>query len=335
MSSTTSTRDPELADEVARRNLRRFLVLDLLTGRVDRSIRCIKWVSDYGISELDLDWFSSNPQTPDVAGTGLLPQFRMAAGESGSAIRQRRSENAAGVYGIGSAYYNRYGLPLMLTETSTDGKPINREIWLEKTIEDCRRLRAEGIPMLGYFWWPLFDQIDWDGALTHRVGKIHEVGSVLPASPARRHARPRCHAAGRAIFTRGRGGNERVGELESIAMPAGPEQQDRRFGTERASTTETASACDRDRRCCSGQLATRSHPAAEPPIASHSDSRSQRRDNRPYGIVVFSHLRWGFVWQRPQQFLSRFARKHRILFVEEPSLRSAGGRAIRDSIFIR
>jgi glycosyltransferase involved in cell wall biosynthesis len=38
-----------------------------------------------------------------------------------------------------------------------------------------------------------------------------------------------------------------------------------------------------------------------------------------YGIVVFSHLRWGFVWQRPQQFLSRFAKKHPVLFVEEPA----------------
>ncbi len=36
------------------------------------------------------------------------------------------------------------------------------------------------------------------------------------------------------------------------------------------------------------------------------------------GIVVFSHLRWNFVWQRPQQFLSRFATSHRILFIEEP-----------------
>jgi glycosyltransferase involved in cell wall biosynthesis len=35
-----------------------------------------------------------------------------------------------------------------------------------------------------------------------------------------------------------------------------------------------------------------------------------------YGIVVFSHLRWKFVWQRPQQFLSRFAAKHPVLFVE-------------------
>jgi hypothetical protein len=42
------------------------------------------------------------------------------------------------------------------------------------------------------------------------------------------------------------------------------------------------------------------------------------RDTGRYGIVVFSHLRWGFVWQRPQQFLSRFARKHPILFIEEP-----------------
>ena len=37
---------------------------------------------------------------------------------------------------------------------------------------------------------------------------------------------------------------------------------------------------------------------------------------RAYSIVVFSHLRWSFVWQRPQQFLSRFAETHPVLFVE-------------------
>lgn len=35
-----------------------------------------------------------------------------------------------------------------------------------------------------------------------------------------------------------------------------------------------------------------------------------------YGIVAISHLRWNFVWQRPQQFLSRFAETHPVLFVE-------------------
>lgn len=35
-------------------------------------------------------------------------------------------------------------------------------------------------------------------------------------------------------------------------------------------------------------------------------------------IVVFSHLRWEFVTQRPQHIISRFAQDRRILFVEEP-----------------
>jgi len=35
-------------------------------------------------------------------------------------------------------------------------------------------------------------------------------------------------------------------------------------------------------------------------------------------IIVHSHLRWDFVWQRPQQLLSRLARRNDVLFVEEP-----------------
>ncbi|MGV7208743.1 NAD(P)-binding protein [Oxalobacteraceae bacterium A2-2] len=35
-------------------------------------------------------------------------------------------------------------------------------------------------------------------------------------------------------------------------------------------------------------------------------------------IVVFCHLRWDFVFQRPQQLLTRLARHYKVLFVEEP-----------------
>ena len=35
-------------------------------------------------------------------------------------------------------------------------------------------------------------------------------------------------------------------------------------------------------------------------------------------LVVFSHLRWGFVYQRPQHLLSRLASKWNIYFIEEP-----------------
>jgi glycosyltransferase involved in cell wall biosynthesis len=40
--------------------------------------------------------------------------------------------------------------------------------------------------------------------------------------------------------------------------------------------------------------------------------------HREYPIVVLSHLRWNFVYQRPQHLLSRMAGRHPILFVEEP-----------------
>src|SRR5215204_6124151 len=35
-------------------------------------------------------------------------------------------------------------------------------------------------------------------------------------------------------------------------------------------------------------------------------------------LVCFSHLRWNFVYQRPQHLLSRSARERRVFFIEEP-----------------
>jgi ribonuclease BN (tRNA processing enzyme) len=37
-----------------------------------------------------------------------------------------------------------------------------------------------------------------------------------------------------------------------------------------------------------------------------------------FDLVCFSHLRWDFVFQRPQHLLTRFARRGRVFYVEEP-----------------
>ena len=37
-------------------------------------------------------------------------------------------------------------------------------------------------------------------------------------------------------------------------------------------------------------------------------------------LVCISHLWWDWVWQRPQQLLSRLARHDRVLWVEEPRI---------------
>ncbi|MBK0391844.1 glycosyltransferase [Ramlibacter algicola] len=40
-------------------------------------------------------------------------------------------------------------------------------------------------------------------------------------------------------------------------------------------------------------------------------------------LIVFSHLRWNFVYQRPQHILSRLASRWRVVFIEEPMLGEA------------
>jgi len=45
-----------------------------------------------------------------------------------------------------------------------------------------------------------------------------------------------------------------------------------------------------------------------------------------YDLVCLSHLRWDFVFQRPQHLLTRFARERRVFYVEEPIV---GGDEVR------
>jgi UDP-galactopyranose mutase len=40
--------------------------------------------------------------------------------------------------------------------------------------------------------------------------------------------------------------------------------------------------------------------------------------NQSFDLICFSHLRWSFVFQRPQHLLSRYARERRVYYVEEP-----------------
>ena len=47
-------------------------------------------------------------------------------------------------------------------------------------------------------------------------------------------------------------------------------------------------------------------------------STSSRKDVSVPHLVVFSHLRWDFVFQRPQHLLSRLAKTYSVVFVEEP-----------------
>ena len=71
-----------------------------------------------------------------------------------------------------------------------------------------------------------------------------------------------------------------------------------------------------------------SDPSPHPANGSASNDRglSKERDDLP--IIVHCHLRWDFVWQRPQQIFSRLATHHPITFIEEPTWQGSERRLV-------
>ena len=49
-------------------------------------------------------------------------------------------------------------------------------------------------------------------------------------------------------------------------------------------------------------------------------------------IVCLSHLRWDFVYQRPNHLMARAARDRRVFFVEEPVVETAADPGLRTSV---
>src|SRR5258706_5205584 len=70
------------------------------------------------------------------------------------------------------------------------------------------------------FWWPMLDQIDWDGAMTHRIGKIHEVGLYSlrrqPDGALARVPTPLVNQCKEVVAA----GEKLIGRLEEIAIPS-------------------------------------------------------------------------------------------------------------------
>src|SRR6187200_1559958 len=64
---------------------------------------------------------------------------------------------------------------------------------------------------------------------------------------------------------------------------------------------------------------TENLPASNGHTPRRKPSPKLQRTSKPrtdYPLIVHCHLCWDWVWQRPQQFMSRLSQKHRVLFVE-------------------
>jgi hypothetical protein len=67
-------------------------------------------------------------------------------------------------------------------------------------------------------------------------------------------------------------------------------------------------------------LTTQWFPSADgaAPLQPQAGARSKGRQT----LICFSHLRWNFVFQRPQHLMTRFAKGRKVIFWEEPILKA-------------
>ena len=170
-------------------NSERFLSLDLNYGRrLDSEM--YEFVTDNGMTRDEYHFFLGNKLKQHcVMGNDyyVTNEHRVEADGSTAA-----SGEIFGYCEITRQYFNRYRLPVMHTETNLHQGPAGDEAvrWLQKEWANVLRVRNDGIPILGFTWYSLTDQVDWDTALREDNGVVNPLGlydldrNIRPAGQA-------------------------------------------------------------------------------------------------------------------------------------------------------
>jgi beta-glucosidase len=155
------TNDPSLKEEVDLRQQVVFLALDLITGRVDTNHALWDWLMQMGHQHNDVERFLAISVQPDIIGINCYPLFgQKEMLRSGSRIVTRNRYGDGGLLeNLVAQYWQRYGKPIMITETASLGK--KRLEWMDQSVAAVRHLRANRVPVVGYTWWPMFSIASW------------------------------------------------------------------------------------------------------------------------------------------------------------------------------
>jgi len=156
-------------------NSRRFLSLDLNYGRrVDSEM--YEYLFDNGMTREEYHYFLGNRLKQHcILGNDYYRTNEHRVFEDGHTTA---SGEVFGYTEITRQYYNRYRLPVMHTETNLVEGPVGDEAvhWLWKEWANVLRLRNVGIPTVGFTWYSLTDQVDWDTALREQNGNVNALG---------------------------------------------------------------------------------------------------------------------------------------------------------------
>jgi beta-glucosidase/6-phospho-beta-glucosidase/beta-galactosidase/glycosyltransferase involved in cell wall biosynthesis len=269
-------------------NDRRFVTLDLMLGHdLDERRPYLRRIVEAGGEHL----LGIPPLTVDRLGLDYYAHSEWWY-EDGRGISP--SPHPVGFAAVAEQYGERYHLPMLLSETNLRGLPSDRVSWLRYMLEQVEIATERGVDLDGFCWFPYLDSADWDSLLSRPAGRTDPVGVVSLGPNGERI---------RTAFTD-------AWEAAAAGSPA-------------ADLPAFRFQPPNDALIPGVQSTAPSWPWRDPEeddmaIPDPTDGQQTEPD-----LVVLSHLRWTFVWQRPQHLVSRFAEARarsgaRTWFVEEP-----------------
>jgi beta-glucosidase/6-phospho-beta-glucosidase/beta-galactosidase len=163
--------DPKAVPLARFLNQKRFLSLDLTYG-YPLNVTMYEYLLKNGMTRQEYSWFPQNQvKAKCIMGNDYYVTNEHLVFPDG---HTQAAGEIFGYYVITNQYYKRYKLPIMHTETNIK-MPACKE-WLLKQWANVHRLKHDGIPIIGFTWYSLLHQVDWDSALRNDAGTVNELG---------------------------------------------------------------------------------------------------------------------------------------------------------------
>ncbi len=192
-------------------NVRRWASLDLLCGRITREHTLWNYFTrEWGIAESELEWFNAHPCPPNVIGINhyltserfLDERVERYPGLPVGGNDQHRyvdveavrvcAEGTAGPRVLLREAWERYGLPLAVTEVHLGCTREEQLRWFKEVWDTAHTLRREdGVDLRAVTAWSLLGAFDWCSLLTRCRGRyepgIFDVRGGTPRPTALAH----------------------------------------------------------------------------------------------------------------------------------------------------
>jgi dTDP-4-dehydrorhamnose reductase len=186
---------PHMAYQAQHENERRWLGFDLLLGHVTHDHPLWDYLRYCQIPEDDLLWFLDHSCPPDVMGfnyylTGerfldervnLYPGFAHLGGNGRDqyvdveAVRVR-AEGLSGPLNLLREAWDRFGLPIAITEVHNGSSREEQMRWFVEIWESAKQAKTEGIDIRAVTAWALLGSYDWNSMVTVQT-RHYEVGA--------------------------------------------------------------------------------------------------------------------------------------------------------------